>query len=320
MNWSENELCLALELYLRKGGNAWIRKISNKTEEVIVLSHILRNLDSAPEEKNDSFRSVNSVRLKLANFESVDPNYHSGAMRNVSAGDRQIWIQFADDYGKLASTCKQIIIEHYKGDLTQEVQDYYSAIGENDSELKNNFSSYLSGVAEELKKYIAQTNDSGIKKKAEEILTTIENQSDKGGTWKIHAGVNQIPIREDDRKKRGDVQTDEKIGVHVRRSFEELINNNLLTKMDIDNLESAEWCKSTFHINHAVLRSVDIQSNIIDQLRDKRGYVRYYLKTISIGGKDYALCKEWYERQRKYFDSWLNSFHKSDIDDPLLNF
>jgi hypothetical protein len=94
--WHRNELILALELYLRRG------LLREDDPEVIALSEFLRHLDLHPPEGNpDTFRSPTSVKLKLANFAAVDPDYQGVGLQQGGRRDAEIWDEFAIDRERL---------------------------------------------------------------------------------------------------------------------------------------------------------------------------------------------------------------------------
>ncbi len=74
-NWKEEELTVVLELYHAKGYE-WQGNINDSTEEIVVLSSILSSFDLFDELGGRINRSVGSVRMKLANFKTLDPNYN----------------------------------------------------------------------------------------------------------------------------------------------------------------------------------------------------------------------------------------------------
>lgn len=65
-------------------------KISNNTVEAQALSYILKNLDVIKCEHDEKFRSTNSIRLKLANFQALDDRYGRPSMSNVGNLDKDI--------------------------------------------------------------------------------------------------------------------------------------------------------------------------------------------------------------------------------------
>ena len=117
------ELQLALELYLDRDMQ-WHSKISNNTWEIMALSELLKGLDVIDAEKDDKFRSPSSIRLKFANFKSLDERYGNSAMANVGNLDKAIWNQYHSDYQVLKNKCQVIIETHYKGKPSAHLVEY----------------------------------------------------------------------------------------------------------------------------------------------------------------------------------------------------
>ena len=97
-NWTDEELILALDLYLRSG-------LLDKTSQAVIdLSRILRDLKIHAERPDDeSFRNPNGVAMKLANFAAIDPNYQGQGLAQGSRRDTYVWDQYASDEEALAA-------------------------------------------------------------------------------------------------------------------------------------------------------------------------------------------------------------------------
>ena len=122
-NWTSLELELALELYLSKDMQ-WHSKISNETFEIVALSELLNGLDIVAGEKPANFRSPSSIRLKMANFKSLDERYGNSAMSNVGNMDKSIWSNYSKNYDLLFKHCISIVREHYKGSPSKLLKEY----------------------------------------------------------------------------------------------------------------------------------------------------------------------------------------------------
>ena len=101
--WAEEELVLALDLYLRSG-------LLRATHSVVVdLSHVLRNLQIHIERPDAArFRNANGVALKLANFAAIDPNHHGRGMAQVGKRDAEVWERYASDEDALAEAAAAV--------------------------------------------------------------------------------------------------------------------------------------------------------------------------------------------------------------------
>lgn len=84
--WTEDELVLALDLYVRSPH----ARQAKRDPDVAELSRLLRASPvtrSAPDPQR--FRNVNGVFMKLQNFKAVDPDYTSTGRRGLQAGAAQ---------------------------------------------------------------------------------------------------------------------------------------------------------------------------------------------------------------------------------------
>ena len=76
-----------------------------------------------------------------------------------------------------------------------------------------------------------------------------------------------------------------------------LASSSKVTNKDISDLQDKSISKALFGINFPVL---DVAP------ADKK---RYYAKPVTIKGKDYFLCSQWYDRHRQALEDWINT-HK----------
>jgi len=87
--WSEDELILALDLYVRHG------LIDEDHLEVRNLSDILRSRrDLSTVSDRTRFRNPNAIKLKLANLASADPAYSGKGMTRGSRLEKKVWDSF----------------------------------------------------------------------------------------------------------------------------------------------------------------------------------------------------------------------------------
>ncbi len=90
--WAEEELILALDLYLRRG------RLSAADPDVVNLSQVLNDLTIHSERPDEArFRNPNGVALKLANFAAIDPTYDNRGMVRGSKRDAMVWDQYSSD-------------------------------------------------------------------------------------------------------------------------------------------------------------------------------------------------------------------------------
>lgn len=101
--WAEEELILALELYLRRG------LLDDKDQAVIELSRVLNSLTLHSDPPDAArFRNPNGVALKLANFASLDPNYPGHGMTRGGRRDAEVWERYASDEDALVEVAAAI--------------------------------------------------------------------------------------------------------------------------------------------------------------------------------------------------------------------
>lgn len=101
--WSEEELILALDLYLRGG------QLDDTDPEVIALSAELNRLPIHSVRPDAArFRNANGVALKLANLAAHDPNYAGRGMTRGGRGDAEVWQRYASDEDALDAAVARI--------------------------------------------------------------------------------------------------------------------------------------------------------------------------------------------------------------------
>ena len=102
-HWAEEELILALDLYLRSG------PLGKAHRYVLELSSVLRALPthSAPPDP-DRFRNPNSVAMKLANFAAIDPNHDGRGMTRGGQRDAEVWARYSSDEDSLTEAAAAI--------------------------------------------------------------------------------------------------------------------------------------------------------------------------------------------------------------------
>jgi 5-methylcytosine-specific restriction protein A len=117
LNWTHDELILALDLYFKDPaahGN-------DKHPGVIELSELLQDLPIHPPSlRKPNFRNPNAVGLKLVNFRALDPKYAGVGLQQGARKDREVWDQYSEKRDLLTASA-QAIRELYK---SLEPQDY----------------------------------------------------------------------------------------------------------------------------------------------------------------------------------------------------
>ena len=96
--WGRDELILALDTYLALKS----RTPSPTLPEAQDLSRILRQIPPvAGENRNENYRSIASVVMKLMNFRSLDQTYPGVGLKASGKADKDIWRVFAADRERL---------------------------------------------------------------------------------------------------------------------------------------------------------------------------------------------------------------------------
>jgi len=101
-NWTVDELILALDVYLRHAP----RLPAANHPDVVELSETLRKL--APEHPDETFRNLNGVHLKLANFAALDPDYPGRGSTNGGRATAQAWDTWSGRRGQLHAVARAI--------------------------------------------------------------------------------------------------------------------------------------------------------------------------------------------------------------------
>lgn len=104
--WAKEETILALDLYMRMG---WLDETH---PEVVELSDVLQRLDIHEDKVDESrFRNANGVSMKMANFQSLDPEYTRDGrvgLSSASALDKEVWAEFANRHQELHALAQGI--------------------------------------------------------------------------------------------------------------------------------------------------------------------------------------------------------------------
>jgi 5-methylcytosine-specific restriction enzyme A len=105
LNWTREELILALDLYFRVPYS----QVTQHHPDIIELSHFLRQLPIyADIPKSSGYRSPSSVSLKLSNFKRLDPAYEGSGLGAGSKLDVEVWNDFSANRQLLQSVAQGI--------------------------------------------------------------------------------------------------------------------------------------------------------------------------------------------------------------------
>ncbi|HPT72559.1 MAG TPA: HNH endonuclease [Candidatus Cloacimonadota bacterium] len=104
--WQRDELILALNVYIRHDG-IHIPKSHKAISELSKLLNQRADFLNIPHD--NSFRSIDSVYLKLQNFKRLDPTYDGKGLQAGNKMEEEIWNQFANDHEYLKNISQSII-------------------------------------------------------------------------------------------------------------------------------------------------------------------------------------------------------------------
>lgn len=318
-NWKEEELKLALELYLSKD-LTWLSKMSDVTPEVVSLSKLLNSLDLFDDSsKPEKFRSCGSIRMKLSNFKALDERYGKSSLSNIGSSDKAIWNRYHNKYDELYRDCCAIVKQHLPGTYSEVLTEYLDKFNNpEEAEISTDFMIFAKEtyiLAEQFRtKALSEENLQlsqrivntcfELMKSLEWCQSALENSESKKNeevsNIKEHGGVNQVPINPQKIK----------IGKHVQDTMEKLISEGRVTHMMLMDLTSPSWSKEYLHLGHPFMIEIDSKKELKSQLRDANGYLRYWKRIYTINGVNYCICKEWFESGRKHFDKWVSTISK----------
>lgn len=98
----------------------------------------------------------------------------------------------------------------------------------------------------------------------------------------------------------GTSKRDIPIGLYVRSTFKEIVNN--IDRTELYNLQKKDYSINTFHLRFPFL--LKVKSSDIGKPD------RYWKNPVTILGESYYMCSEWYEspqnNDRPYYERWLS--------------
>ena len=95
------------------------------------------------------------------------------------------------------------------------------------------------------------------------------------------------------------------VGARVIEIFEKLEAEQRLSAEEISNLCSKDYSNSIFKINFPLLVKYKDGSEAF-----VNNYRRYYTQTFKLGGNEYFLCSQWYDKNRPYLEEWFQKVTK----------
>jgi hypothetical protein len=108
LDWTREEVILAMDLYVRIGAFAGGPIPGNRSAEIVGLSNLLHKLSAYPPElQGDKYRNPDGVYLKLMNLRAVQTEGAHG-MNAYSQRDAAVWREYVDDLPRLHTEAEAI--------------------------------------------------------------------------------------------------------------------------------------------------------------------------------------------------------------------
>lgn len=103
--WTRDELVLTLDLYLSSGR----RILEPHDRELVERLQIMNRLRLSAEIPADREpRTGGSIKAKMSNFRSIDPDHESKGWGNIGKADLEVWTTYAYDPVPLAAEVARI--------------------------------------------------------------------------------------------------------------------------------------------------------------------------------------------------------------------
>ncbi|MGV8814410.1 MAG: hypothetical protein ACOH2D_09905 [Gelidibacter sp.] len=210
------------------------------------------------------FKRENEKGLKFVQL-FIKGNYNKEIIENYA----QEKIQELKEIEDFKSLKKQLCSENY----TEKIIDYLKS-----DLLKEYDDKIIEKVFQELEVKIESKNKfSPIKnheKRRAQKYNSIENFNNSNG---------RLPV-----------------GKYVRKTFNELVNSNLIDRNEVERLQRGDYSKLTFDIQFPFLAKEN--STYYEK-------TRYWKNPYRINGELYFVCSQWYEvpanNDRPYYEDWL---------------
>ncbi len=110
--------------------------------------------------------------------------------------------------------------------------------------------------------------------------------------------LNEINIK-------GAFSTEKKVSVIVQSRMFEILLSKKIPIEKINLLQTLKYSNEIFKLHFPLLKEVDHTKDLDPQKKDDKGRNRYYKQPITIYGKSYLLCSQWYESNRPYLMKWI---------------
>lgn len=99
-----------------------------------------------------------------------------------------------------------------------------------------------------------------------------------------------------------DNETNMKVGILVRSALTKMLENDMISEIEIERMQTLEYSKRVFDIQFPLLQNAKgINAKPL----------RYWASPVKTHGQYYFICSEWYDGpnndDRSYFLSWVKN-------------
>lgn len=110
-----------------------------------------------------------------------------------------------------------------------------------------------------------------------------------------------------------------KMGALARYIIKKIASDNKFSEIDIDNMQSIDWCKNVLKLNNHLIKRFIKDDEELDQHKINN-VIKYYKTPFTINGNQYFLSNELFERSREIFIEWykVKSDELFDTNNELL--
>lgn len=98
-----------------------------------------------------------------------------------------------------------------------------------------------------------------------------------------------------------------KIGQYAKEYFTSYFQTDISDDV-IKNFTDKQWCHDTFGIRYPILKQINVNIPVSEQVNYNNEYRRYYVKPVlEIKSNHYIICQEWYAEFKPKLIDWINN-------------
>ncbi|KUP09414.1 hypothetical protein Q75_00360 [Bacillus coahuilensis p1.1.43] len=102
--------------------------------------------------------------------------------------------------------------------------------------------------------------------------------------------------------------SEKKVGEIARTDLVRALESGRVPQSVIERLCDKRYSKETLDLNFPILREVTDMSKVEELKKDPTGRSRYYAKPITIHGKQYLLCAQWFDYSKTKLIRWIEKY------------